>query len=137
MAGVFQNIDPPFPSPPGECVPPAFGAGGGHTRWLERGCVGVNILEDVRPLSVLYVCKYFVTTQVSLLLDGQILLNTRLNSSASPTSPRPANYSTAAHPSVIVVSSEMFTLLNLFARTRSYKKDDAPLLNLIGASSCC
>ncbi len=24
MSGVFQNIDP---SPPGECVPPAFGAG--------------------------------------------------------------------------------------------------------------
>jgi hypothetical protein len=33
---VFQNIDPPPPSPPGE--PPAFGAGGGHTRWGgERG----------------------------------------------------------------------------------------------------
>jgi hypothetical protein len=32
MSGVFQNIDPPTPSPPGECVPPAFGAGGGHTR---------------------------------------------------------------------------------------------------------
>jgi hypothetical protein len=28
MAGVFQNSDPPSPSPPGECVPPAFGAGG-------------------------------------------------------------------------------------------------------------
>jgi hypothetical protein len=36
MAGVLQNIDPSPPSPPGECVPPAFGAGGGHTRWLER-----------------------------------------------------------------------------------------------------
>jgi hypothetical protein len=40
MAGVFQNIDPPPPSPPGECVPPAFVAGGGqysgHTRWVER-----------------------------------------------------------------------------------------------------
>jgi hypothetical protein len=29
MAGVFQKIDPPPPLPPGECVPPAFGAGGG------------------------------------------------------------------------------------------------------------
>jgi hypothetical protein len=28
MAGVFQNIDPPSPTPPRECVPPAFGAGG-------------------------------------------------------------------------------------------------------------
>ncbi len=37
MAEVFQNIDPPPPSPPGVCVPSAFGAGGGHTRWVERG----------------------------------------------------------------------------------------------------
>ncbi len=43
------------PSPPGKCV----GAGGGHTRWVERG-VGVNILEDARHSSVLYMCKYFV-----------------------------------------------------------------------------
>ncbi len=48
MAGVFQNID----SPP-------FGAGGGHTRWLERGVAG-HILEDVRHSSILYVYKYFV-----------------------------------------------------------------------------
>ncbi len=54
MSGVFQNIDPPPPLPPGECVP-AFG----HTRWVERG-VGVNILEDARHCSVLYICKYFV-----------------------------------------------------------------------------
>jgi hypothetical protein len=56
MSGVFQNIDPPPPSPPGEC---AFGEGGGHTRWVERG-VGVNILEDARHCSVLYIRKYFV-----------------------------------------------------------------------------
>jgi hypothetical protein len=37
MAGVFQNIDLPSPSPPVECVPPAFGAGGGHTCREERG----------------------------------------------------------------------------------------------------
>ncbi len=61
MAGVFQNIDPPPPSAPGASVPPAFGAGGGHTRWLERGVGGgVNNLEDVRHSSVLYVCKYFM-----------------------------------------------------------------------------
>ncbi len=43
MSGVFQNIDPhTTPSPPGECAlfTPAFGAGGGHTRWLERGVGG-------------------------------------------------------------------------------------------------
>jgi hypothetical protein len=39
--------------------PPAFSAGGGHTRWVERG-MGVNILEDARHSSVLCICKYFV-----------------------------------------------------------------------------
>jgi len=38
---------------------PAFGAGGGHTRWVERGW-GVNSSEDARHCSVLYICKYFV-----------------------------------------------------------------------------
>ncbi len=53
MAGVFQNIDPPSPSP--------LVRGGGHTRWLERGVGwGVNILEDVRYSSVLYICKYYM-----------------------------------------------------------------------------
>ncbi len=56
MSGVFQNIDPPPLS-----SPHPFGAGGGHTRWVERGGGGgVNILEDVRHSSVVYVCKYFV-----------------------------------------------------------------------------
>jgi hypothetical protein len=60
MSDVFQNIDlPPTPSRAGACVPPAFGAGGGHTRWVERGG-GVNILEDARHCSVLYIRKYFV-----------------------------------------------------------------------------
>jgi hypothetical protein len=59
MSGVFQNIDPPPPHPLASVYPPALSAGGGHTRWLERGW-GVNILEDVRHSSVLYVCKYFV-----------------------------------------------------------------------------
>ncbi len=35
------------------------GAGGWHTRWVERGW-GINILEDARHSSVLYICKYFV-----------------------------------------------------------------------------
>jgi hypothetical protein len=60
MSVVFRNIDPPPPSPPGECVPPAFGVGGGHTRQGERGW-GVNSSEDARHCSVLYICKYFVT----------------------------------------------------------------------------
>ena len=59
MSGVFQNVDPPTPSLLGECVPPAFGSGGGHTPWVERGW-GINILEDGRQCSVLYIRKYFV-----------------------------------------------------------------------------
>jgi hypothetical protein len=46
---------PPLLYPP----PPPFGAGGGHTRWVERGW-GVNSSEDARHCSVLYKCKYFV-----------------------------------------------------------------------------
>ncbi len=39
----------------------AFCAGGGHTRWVEKGGGwGVNILEDARHSSVVYICKYFV-----------------------------------------------------------------------------
>jgi hypothetical protein len=37
-----------------------FGEGGGHTRWVEGGGGGVNILEDARHCSVLYIRKYFV-----------------------------------------------------------------------------
>jgi hypothetical protein len=49
MSLVFQIIDPPPPSPPGECVPPAFVLGGGEdTLAGRRGGWGVNILEDKR-----------------------------------------------------------------------------------------
>jgi hypothetical protein len=44
--------------------PPAFGAGGGQTRWVERGW-GFNILEDARHCSVLYIRKYFVSDRFS------------------------------------------------------------------------
>jgi hypothetical protein len=59
MSGFFENIDPQDPSKSGTVYPPAFGAGVGHIRWLEGGW-GVNILEDVRHSSILYICKYFV-----------------------------------------------------------------------------
>jgi hypothetical protein len=48
---VFQNIGPPSPSPPGECVPPAF-VGGEGTLARGRGGWGVNILEDERDTVV-------------------------------------------------------------------------------------
>ena len=44
---VFQNIDPPSPSPPGESVLPPQQRRGVHTRRAERG-VRVNVLEDAR-----------------------------------------------------------------------------------------
>jgi hypothetical protein len=59
MSGVFRNIDPPTPSPPGECVPPRLWCGG-RTHSLGGEGVGVNSSEDVRHCSVLYICKYFV-----------------------------------------------------------------------------
>ncbi len=49
MSLVFQNIDPPPPSPPGECVlPPNKGVGYTLAVARRRGGWGVNILEDER-----------------------------------------------------------------------------------------
>ncbi len=62
MSSVFQNIDPPPLSLPGECVPhpsPANGAGG------RTHSLGVHSLEDARHCSVLYLCNYFVEWAVS------------------------------------------------------------------------
>jgi hypothetical protein len=59
MAGVFQNIDPPPPSPPGECVPPALKAGGGHTRWVERWVGAQYFGRRQAQLGTLRI-KYFV-----------------------------------------------------------------------------
>ncbi len=67
MSCVLLTIDPPPPHRPASVHPPAFGAGGGHTRWVERGW-GVNILEDARHCSELYVCKYFVQYMVQVQL---------------------------------------------------------------------
>ncbi len=53
MSGVFQNIDPPPPHPLAT-VYPAFGAGGGHTRWGEGGW-GVNSSEDARLCAETYI----------------------------------------------------------------------------------
>jgi hypothetical protein len=68
MSGVFRIIDPhPLT---------AFGAGGGHTRWVERGCRwGVNSSEDAKHCSVLYyICKYFVPPSVLIFSTFNLLL---------------------------------------------------------------
>ncbi len=62
MSGVFQIIDPPTPSPPGECVYPPPLVRGEDTLAGWRGGWGVNVLEDARHCSVLNI-KYFVTCQ--------------------------------------------------------------------------
>ncbi len=49
-------LTPHPPLRPVNMYPPAYVAGGGHTRWLERGW-GVNILEDARYSSVLYLYR--------------------------------------------------------------------------------
>jgi hypothetical protein len=76
MSGVFLNIDPSPPSPPGECVSPAFGAGGGHTRWVEKGW-GVNSSEDARHL-----CMYsiYVSTLWCIHMFRLCLLHPLFNS---------------------------------------------------------
>jgi hypothetical protein len=68
MSSVFRNIDPPTPSPPGECVPPAFGAGE-DTLARRRWGGGANSSEDARHYSVLYIRKYFVPGTLVLSLQ--------------------------------------------------------------------
>jgi hypothetical protein len=63
MALVFQNITP---HPPHRLaiVYPSPLVLGEDTLAGRRGGWGVNILEDARHSSVLYICKYFVTVHV-------------------------------------------------------------------------
>jgi hypothetical protein len=59
MSGVFQNIDPPPPHCPASVYTPPL-VRGEDTLAGGRGGWGVNILEDARHSSVLYICNYFV-----------------------------------------------------------------------------
>jgi hypothetical protein len=72
MSGVFQTIDPPPPLPPSECVIPRTKDGAIHTRRAVRGW-GVNISEDARHCSVLYICKYFVTRTYKVLHGEKVM----------------------------------------------------------------
>jgi hypothetical protein len=78
MSGVFQNIDPHPPTPPAAqrvCTPSPLWCGGEDTLDGWRGGWGVNILEDARHSSVLYMCKYFVTRFFILIPEGQASYN--------------------------------------------------------------
>jgi hypothetical protein len=59
MSGVSQILTPQPPHRSASVYPAAFGAGE-ETLAGWRGGWGVNILEDARHSSVLYICKYFV-----------------------------------------------------------------------------
>jgi hypothetical protein len=57
MAGVFLNIDPPLPLTARRVCTPRLWCGGRTHSLVGEGGWEVNILEDVRHSSVLYVCK--------------------------------------------------------------------------------
>ncbi len=60
MSGVFQIIDPPHSPHRPTSVYPLPLVLGEDTLAGCRGGLGVNILEDARHSSVLYICKYYV-----------------------------------------------------------------------------
>jgi hypothetical protein len=59
------KLTPPLPHSPASVYLPAYGAGEGDTRWVERGW-GINSSEDARHCSVLYLCKHFVLGGMNL-----------------------------------------------------------------------
>jgi hypothetical protein len=59
MSGVFRIIDLPTSHSPASVYPLPL-VRGEDTLAGWRGVWGVNILEDARHSSVLYMCKYFV-----------------------------------------------------------------------------
>jgi hypothetical protein len=71
MSGVFQNIDPPPPTARRRvCTPhlplPSFGAGGGHTRWVERGMGGQYFGRRQTQLCTLHVVTVAVTDSIGI-----------------------------------------------------------------------
>jgi hypothetical protein len=65
MAGVFQNMTPHPPHRPASDYLPPLVRGEDTLAGWRGGGWGVNILEDARHSSVLYVCKYFVVPPLS------------------------------------------------------------------------
>jgi hypothetical protein len=62
MSGVFQYIDPPPPQRPASVYPPPL-VRGEVTLTVWTGGWGVNILEDARHCSLLYIRKFFVPAE--------------------------------------------------------------------------
>ncbi len=103
MSCVFQNIDPPPPPRPASVYTPAFVAGGGHTRRMERG-VGSQyfgrrqtqlctlLLSNLPILSVLYqlspaiscFAHQFTYHSWPLFMTNLLLLVTELGLSQNP-----------------------------------------------------
>jgi hypothetical protein len=90
MSGVSRSIDRPASA----SSPPAFGAGGGHPRWVETGW-GVNGSEDARHCSVLYICKYFVISPIIswLVVIAYLFCNRNLHSDCGWEIGIPTDYS--------------------------------------------
>ncbi len=72
MSCVFQNIDPPPPSPPGECVlpPPLLRGEDTLAGWREGW--GINILEDARHSSLLYLYRILFGARLQRILSKQL-----------------------------------------------------------------
>ncbi len=60
------GIGTPYPSPAGECVPPFWFRGEGHTRWRERVWESHNSDEGTYTV-VLFIYMYFVALTYSVL----------------------------------------------------------------------
>jgi hypothetical protein len=69
MSGVFQNIDPPTLSPPGECVPPRLWCGG-KTHSLGGEGMGRGSIVWKTPDTALY-SVYVSTLWLGMLRGGE------------------------------------------------------------------
>ncbi len=74
MSLVFHNIDPPpHPPhrPPSVYPPSAFGAGGGHTRWVEKGVGGQYFGRRETQICTLHVSTLWVQRSTSVCEEQQ------------------------------------------------------------------
>jgi hypothetical protein len=75
MSGVFQNIDPPNPSPPGECVPPRLWCGGRTHSLGGEGVGGQYFGRRQTQLCTLHMkvlCEYSRRNGTHLMMDSEL-----------------------------------------------------------------